>query len=159
MIPPDGYIYFFIILNLGFSFFFYKTLVKYLTKKNRLNILSYFSELYAIFNTCKEDAFISIYRQELSTIIMSKVSNTEKMKALKEKEEIYIKKVIEMCGPKVIEDLKDIYGNTDSIILNINTYYISKILETDMEINESYKNSFTEEELQEMNFALNKVFK
>lgn len=156
----ENFIYFFIFLNIYFCYHIYSKVQNYLKEKSRLNRFEYFSEIYAVFNSSKEDAFNNLYRQELSTILLSRINNTEKIKILKEKEEIYIRKVIELCGPNIINDLNELLGNTDSIILNINNFYITKILEVDLEIFDNNKRSeFSEDEVKEMNETLNGIFK
>ncbi len=93
-------------------------------------------------------------------LFTSRVNNNEKKEIIKKFEKIFIKKVIDLCGPNIIEDIKDILGNTDSIIINLSNFYASKILELEMETTEvDMKSSFSDDEIQELNKTMNGIFR
>jgi hypothetical protein len=143
-----------------YSFKVSKYVKDYYDHKKRLNTFVFFSEIWAIFNTSKEEAFNTLYRQDLSVFFTSRVNNNEKKDILKKFEKTFIKKVIDLCGPKIVEDLKNILGDTDSIIINLSNFYATKIIELEMETSEvDMKSSFSDDEIQELNKTMNGIFK
>lgn len=143
-----------------YSYKISKYVKEYYEHKKRLNTFVFFSEIWAIFNTSKEEAFNTLYRQDLSVFFTSRVNNNEKKDILKKFEKTFIKKVIDLCGPKIIEDLKNILGDTDSIIINLSNFYATKIIELEMETSEvDMKSSFSDDEIQELNKTMNGIFK
>lgn len=156
----------FTLMNISFFYFLNKHKKKNYVSKERNEIFSRFSELFAILNTSKEDAFDSLYRQELYVFFTSKLADADKQKSLKKFEQIFIKRTLDMCGKSIVKELATLYGDTDAIILNLSFYFSKKITEINSE--------FTEFELRDtldgdspiepsnitkMNKSLNRMFK
>lgn len=151
------------------TFIFLYKFIKYTNKKidafERNDIFSRFSELFAIFNTCKEDAFDSLYRQEIYVFFTSKLADNDKKESLKKFEKVFIKRSLDMCGKSVVKELASLYGDTDAIILNLSTYFAKKITEINSEFTEFEMRDTLDEmsnqpsNITSMNKSLNRMFK
>lgn len=102
---------------------------QFLSILNRKFLFQRLIELYTVFDNTKESAFKSIHKQHISVIYTSRLSGPEKKDLLKKYEEMYIKRVVEMCGESIIEDLAIVSGSTDTIILDISNFYSEKIIQ------------------------------
>lgn len=103
-----------------------------------------------IYENKRHIAFNSLYKRNLSTLYTSNTTINKSEQILKyEKNFIHI--VRELCGPTLFEDLRDIYGDTHSIVRDLSEYYSTKIinLEADtfeMKLKEKFEDELGDED-------------
>lgn len=107
-----------------------------LDAKERNDIFTRFSEIFAIFTTSKEDAFETLYRQEIYVFFTSKIADQDKKEALKKIEKTFIKRTLDMCGKTNVQELAVLFGDTDAIIINLSSFFAKKITEINSEFTE-----------------------
>lgn len=90
-----------------------------------------FVQIKLIYNDAKTLAYDNLYRSEVYKHLVNKLKiNQQELKDFQTK---YIKLVVDLCGPSIVNDLELIYGSIDAICLELSLEFNQKII--DEEIN------------------------
>ena len=103
----------------------YKNIYNYLLFKRYYEIL-------IILENSKTQVYNNFFINRLSKFYLSyeKLDN-ENLNIYKNE---YIKLVLETCGPNIVNDLEKIKGNMASIVLDIETFFINKMIQDEEKI-------------------------
>lgn len=112
------------------SLFIYKL---YVLKINKRKIaLDKLPEIFTIFEKAKELAYSKIFRDHLLTYTTSgyKINKNE----IGTFQKLYVKHIFRIVGPNIKEDLLQIYGNDDSICLQLVNEFIQRVEQDETQI-------------------------
>lgn len=103
-----------------------------------------------IYENKRHIAFNSLYKRKLSVLYTSN-STVNKSEQILKYEKNFIHIVRELCGPKIFEDLRDIYGDTNSIVRDLSEYYSTKIINLEagnfeMELKEKFASDLVDDD-------------
>jgi hypothetical protein len=92
---------------------------------DRKLLLSNYAILYKIFEDCKATAYYVVFRRRI-LVQSSSGFRINKDETLKYQSE-YIKLTLQMCGPKVVNDLLGIYGDLESLSISLSNDFIFRV--------------------------------
>lgn len=103
----------------------YMLVRKIIISKDRKDIFKRYGEILVILDGAKELAYKKVYQDHVLTYSFSgfKLNKEE----LDKFQSIYIKTIFTFCGPNIIEDLKKIHGDIDSICAILANDFIQRV--------------------------------
>jgi hypothetical protein len=143
-----------VILILFFLAIFFKyitNLIEDIKNEYRRKLLFSRAEyVITIYENKRHIAFNSLYKRKLSVLYTSNTT-TNKSEQILKYEKTFIHIVRELCGPTIFEDLRDIYGDTNSIVRDLSEYYSTKIITIEagnfeMELKEKFANDLIDDD-------------
>lgn len=105
----------------------------FLSYYKRTKLFQRFHEVYILYEHAKEQIYENLYS---SDIYIYHINNyrLNKDEDLNKLRKIYITNVINALGPSIVQDIEEIKGNFDSIILDLSNYFMKKLLEDENKI-------------------------
>ena len=128
-------------LVLVFSIFFISLFAYYINNyvvmifsiKDRNYLYNHFNELIAILEIAKETAYNRVYRE---SVVVNAASDFMIRQAELEKiQEEFIKDVLLLCGPSVVDDLVRLYGDEDALCMSLAYYVQTRLIQDESSLN------------------------
>ena len=132
----------FLIIIISMSYYF--TLLHY-KRICRKDLFKRYGELHNILERAKETAYTKLFRDQFAVFLSSGYKMGRK--ELYESQPRYLKVVFQICGPKIIKELKEMYGDVDSFSIILVNSFVEK-LEKDEQIFIDIAEKTTEEKNQ-----------
>jgi len=124
-----------LLINAWLLLFFimlYTVLDRNIKLKNRTDVFDRYGELLVIMDRSKELAYQKVFQDHVLTYSFSGFKvNKEELDLF---QSIYIKTLFTFCGPKVIEDLKILHGDIDSVCAILVNDFIQRIKQDETNI-------------------------
>ncbi len=98
---------------------------RYLKMKERQILFDRYEWVVLTFEEAKDVAYTYIFQQEIYTHIASDYRlNKDELKTI---QEMFIHKVSDICGPHIMNDLEDIRGGIEPVILELSHYFVNRV--------------------------------
>lgn len=123
-----NFIYFFVLCGLfGIILFFINKYINQAFKYLDRNVpFKFYPELMTIVEKIKESCYLKVYRESVATHNASGYSITqEEMETLQND---YVRLVLTVLGPKIVQDLIVLHGNEDSFIYQIAQDFAERVI-------------------------------
>jgi hypothetical protein len=108
-----------ILIYLSFIYYYYYKNIK------REKIFGRFSETIALFIKAKETAYNKVFNEQI--LVHSSSGFRVNKNDIETTQALYIKFVFRFCGPDIINDLKIIHGDLDSVCATISNEFIQRV--------------------------------